>query len=245
MPPSRKEAILSRVRAALGRPAGNAAPEPLPPFTAPRAERDAGSLPARFSLELEKVGGRVTHLPSREAVGDFLAGLLAAERSAKSVVSNAGVLSGAAGEARANVIPPWGEFLGRNSAARRDGETGAAAQLLRDEYKHLLVEAEFGVTSADYGLADTGTLVLISGGEQHRLPSLLPPVHVCVLRTDLILPSMSDLLMRTRRSFAAPGTAPAALTCITGPSRTADIEQCIAIGIHGPQELHVLLYPPP
>jgi L-lactate dehydrogenase complex protein LldG len=95
-----------------------------------------------------------------------------------------------------------------------------------------------GVSTAIYGLADTGSVVL-SSSEESRAQSLLPDVHVTLLREDLILPGLVEL-------FAALGDdLPSALAIVTGPSRSADIEQKLAVGVHGPREVHVVLLPPP
>jgi L-lactate dehydrogenase complex protein LldG len=94
-----------------------------------------------------------------------------------------------------------------------------------------------GVSTAIYGLADTGSVVL-SSAEEPRAQSLLPDVHVTLLREDLILPGLSEL-------FAALGDdLPSALAIVSGPSRSADIEQKLAVGVHGPGEVHVVLLPP-
>src|SRR5205085_12582893 len=111
-----------------------------------------------------------------------------------------------------------------------------------EQYRGLLLGAAVGITTADYALADTGTLVLVSGDEQHRLISLLPPTHVCLLDPARVLPSLPDLLARVRGRFSPPEAAPKNMTCIPGPSRTADIEQAITMGVHGPKSLHVILY---
>jgi L-lactate dehydrogenase complex protein LldG len=93
-----------------------------------------------------------------------------------------------------------------------------------------------GVSTAIYGLADTGSVVLSSSTEA-RAQSLLPDVHVTMLREDLILPGLDEL-------FAALGDdLPSALAIVTGPSRSADIEQKLAVGVHGPREVHVVLLP--
>jgi L-lactate dehydrogenase complex protein LldG len=92
-----------------------------------------------------------------------------------------------------------------------------------------------GVTRALYGLADTGSVVLAASPEEPRANSLLPAVHVSLLARDRILPGLAEL-------FAAVGGAlPSALAIVTGPSRSADIEQTLAIGVHGPGEVHVVL----
>jgi L-lactate dehydrogenase complex protein LldF len=92
-----------------------------------------------------------------------------------------------------------------------------------------------GVTHAVCGLADTGSILVVDGEGQPLLASLLPAVHIAVLRKSDLLPSLADAL-------ALPIVAQArSAVVITGPSRTADIEMSLTIGMHGPGELHVLL----
>ena len=91
------------------------------------------------------------------------------------------------------------------------------------------------VSEASYGLADTGSVVLLASPEEPRARSLLPRVHVSLLREDRILPGLDEL-------FAEVGDRlPSALAIVTGPSRSADIEQKLAVGVHGPAEVHVVL----
>lgn len=97
-------------------------------------------------------------------------------------------------------------------------------------------DAAVGITGAEYALADTGTLVVMSATEA-RLASLLPPVHVAVIESRRILSGLDELL--TRESM--PGDRTASMVLITGPSRTADIEQILVRGVHGPGELHVVI----
>jgi L-lactate utilization protein LutC len=92
-----------------------------------------------------------------------------------------------------------------------------------------------GVSRALYGLADTGSVVLAASPEEPRASSLLPAVHVSLLDPARILPGLAEL-------FAAVGGAlPSALAIVTGPSRSTDIEQTLAIGVHGPGEVHVVI----
>ena len=94
---------------------------------------------------------------------------------------------------------------------------------------------EVGVSPAAYGLADTGSVVLLSGPEEPRARSLLPPAHVSLLREADLLPGLAEL-------FAELGPElPSALAIVTGPSRSADIEQKLTIGVHGPGEVHIIL----
>jgi L-lactate dehydrogenase complex protein LldF len=92
-----------------------------------------------------------------------------------------------------------------------------------------------GVTGALAGLADTGTLVLTGGPGRPLTASLLPEVHVALLRASDLLPSLPEALRRPEVREAA------AAVLVSGPSRTADIEMTLTIGVHGPQEIHVFL----
>jgi L-lactate dehydrogenase complex protein LldF len=92
-----------------------------------------------------------------------------------------------------------------------------------------------GVTRALCGLADTGSILLTDGPGEPLQASLLPPIHIAVLRAADILPSLADALRLPEV------TAGAATVVITGPSRTGDIEMTHTIGVHGPGELHVLI----
>ena len=92
-----------------------------------------------------------------------------------------------------------------------------------------------GVSEAAFGLADTGSVVLAASPDEPRARSLLPDVHVSLLREDRILAGLDEL-------FATLGsTLPSSLAIVTGPSRSADIEQKLTIGVHGPREVHVVL----
>ena len=92
-----------------------------------------------------------------------------------------------------------------------------------------------GVSRAVYALADTGSVVLAAGADEPRAASLLPEVHVTYVAEGSILADLEEL-------FAAVGDdLPSALAIVTGPSRSADIEQKLTIGVHGPAEVHVVI----
>jgi L-lactate dehydrogenase complex protein LldF len=92
-----------------------------------------------------------------------------------------------------------------------------------------------GITGALYGIAETGSLLLVSGTGQTLTASLLPEIHVAVLKTSRLVPTVADALGRPEVRNAAVGVI------VTGPSRTGDIEMTHTIGVHGPGELHVFL----
>jgi L-lactate dehydrogenase complex protein LldG len=96
-----------------------------------------------------------------------------------------------------------------------------------------------GLTGAVAGIADTGGVVVTNGPGRGRLVSLLPPVHVALLRRGRVFASLPALLR------AMPGLAAGCsnLVVIAGPSRTADIEMTLTLGMHGPKAVHVILLP--
>ena len=90
-----------------------------------------------------------------------------------------------------------------------------------------------GVTNAICGLADTGSVLIVDGEGDPLKASLLPEIHIAVLKSSDILPSLPDAMKLVKNTSAA--------VFITGPSRTADIEMTLTIGVHGPKEIHVFL----
>lgn len=219
--------MLGRIRASLGRTVGRSAPERLPVFFMQTSAVDQQSLIVEFESENEKVGGNVAHVNSREDVTAYLQSLLATGDESSVSISDGFLIE----ELR---LREWLEH-------RTEVVTWAETTSI-EAYKRKLLQCGIGVTCADYALADTGTVVLLSGREHHRLASLLPPVHVCLLPTERIFPNLASLLDHISDATYSRERPPHALTCITGPSRTADIEQTITTGVHGPKALHVLLY---
>jgi len=102
---------------------------------------------------------------------------------------------------------------------------------------HDIFRFDVGVSTVQAAIAETGTLVLDSTRERHRLVSLVPPVHIAIVRASQIYRTLGEVLSLIRKEKEISP----AVTFITGPSRTADIELTLAIGVHGPQELHVII----
>src|SRR4029077_3948370 len=135
-------------------------------------------LVARFRREVELVGGFVEHVGSLEGIREYLQSLLSTKGCSILALSDGSALRGLklfgclAGQ-DIELIPTLAEFVtGRPEAmeGRRDREFRSRHEELRvEEYKTLLLRAQVGITSADYAIAETGTLVLVSGEEQHRL----------------------------------------------------------------------------
>jgi L-lactate dehydrogenase complex protein LldG len=95
-----------------------------------------------------------------------------------------------------------------------------------------------GVTGVFSAIAETGTLMLCSGPDTPASVSLLPETHIAIVPVQRIVPVMEDAWDLARAEF---GQLPRAVNFISGPSRTADIEQTIVLGAHGPYRVHLLL----
>jgi L-lactate utilization protein LutC len=201
--------ILGKVRARLAADPARAAP--LPPFLtgAPLGLHERFE---RFRSTLERVGGRVERVPDTAAALARVAALVRERGLARVARSDAPEL------------------------ADLGARFGPLVELTGPEPRDALLAAELGVTTAQWGIAETGSLVLCSADERHRLVSLLPPVHVALLRADRLLGTLGEALAAARGSRT--------ITIVTGPSRTADIELTLVVGVHGPRELHVLVHGP-
>ena len=97
-----------------------------------------------------------------------------------------------------------------------------------------------GITGVFCAVAETGTLLLLSGPRTPGATSLLPETHVAVVRAGQLVRSMEDAWERVRSEC---GRLPRAVNFVSGPSRTADIEQTLTLGAHGPYRVHVLWVP--
>ena len=116
----------------------------------------------------------------------------------------------------------------------------------RETVRRRLAESGMGITGADYAIAETGSVIVLPRKGLSRLVSVVPPVHVAIVRPQDILGTLDDLFALRRLEFYRNGTNGNAdmgsyLNFITGPSRTADIEQTIVVGVHGPREVHMVL----
>jgi L-lactate dehydrogenase complex protein LldG len=128
-----------------------------------------------------------------------------------------------------------GERLGLAAAIKAGG-----VALLQSDLRQGAATASVGVTGANFAFAATGTVVLESTAEDIRLATTLPEHHVVLLDPAKIfaddlaaIPYLRTFHQNSPRNY---------LAYITGPSRTADIERVLTIGVHGPKRLHILLF---
>lgn len=104
-----------------------------------------------------------------------------------------------------------------------------------------LYAADAGVTTARAGIAETGSIVVASGPCLWRGLSLLPPIHVAILRAADVVADLWDFFDAFATEAAAPAGPPANVTIISGPSKTADIEGILVNGVHGPREVEIVV----
>lgn len=113
-----------------------------------------------------------------------------------------------------------------------------AAQAVKVETRAARGDDLVGITGVFCAIAETGTLMMCSGSDTPPATSLLPETHIAVVPRSRIVPGMEDAWALLRRER---GALPRAVNFISGPSRTADIEQTVTLGAHGPYRVHVLL----
>lgn len=200
-----RENILSKVRSAVGRRAGQPVPEPPPVrIVTPEWSRDE-----RIHRFCENFNGETYVAPSRDEAARFVSQKLNGHN------------------AIASKEPFLGE-LGLTDLPHVQPAPDDAGEL-----RELCIQAGAGLTGATYAVADPGALVVLSGREEERLISLVPPRHIAVIPADRILSSLDELFT----TLPDPAAQTSSMVLIGGPSRTGDIEMSLTLGVHGPREV--------
>ena len=170
----------------------------------------------QFKARAEGVSAEVYRFETRDIALDFIVGFLQRE--------------GVADEPQAHAL--WAEcpFLAGIDRQPLLQVAGLKFEVTRE----LADRARFGISQMQWALADTGTLVQDSSAIEQRLVSSLPTIHVALVPTSGLLPDMPDLLARIHPHDSGY------IAMITGPSRTADIERVLTIGVHGPERLVIV-----
>lgn len=212
------EAIRHRTR--TGRYQPTRAPDaPWTPKNEPHETERIEDPPARFLQELENLGGHGRRVANLEEARQYVVSL-AKDRGAKLLIR-------------------WDveelESLGVDGPLREAGIEVAAWRDLTD-FRELAGRADLGLSTAEWAIAETGSLVLTSGPGRGRSVTLLPPVYVAVVPVDRVVRTVPEAIGKY-----AGGTLPANVCFHTGPSRSGDIEMSLVVGMHGPGEVHVVL----
>ncbi len=95
------------------------------------------------------------------------------------------------------------------------------------------------ITTCEWLIARTGSIVMSAAGQSGRTVSVYTPIHICIARTSQLVYDIKDSLQQAREKYG--NQLPSLITFATGPSRTADIEKTLVVGVHGPKEVYVFL----
>jgi L-lactate dehydrogenase complex protein LldG len=234
-----KDRFMEMVRTALGRSQGE------PPVPYPPLQEDLATLEKRTAEVMgrlaQKRGELVQELARVAALRGWLvhraSGSEAALDYVRKVVAEASI---------SRVVRSAEDVFQRVAVAglleSMDVKVRVMAREGSDGGTFEVHDAELGITGVDYAIAETGTAVQLPRRGLSRLVSLFPPVHLALVRASEILESLDDLYLLRRLAYhRGQGDMGSYMAFITGPSRTADIEQTLVIGAHGPRETHMVI----
>ena len=201
--------VIDNIRRSLGRTA-RAPLRPPPAIYGPRLPESLDSEVDRFIVEIKKLSG-VGQILSPADVDSALKTLVTEQNVRKATV--------------------WETHHLRQLGITEILNSLGVGLIPPNADKYEMAQCDLGVTEADYLLPETGTLVLRSSAEKPRGVSLLPRVHLAVVRPEILRADLHQVFAEAKDSHY--------LVFITGPSRTADIELTVTLGVHGPKNLYV------
>lgn len=180
----------------------------------PMADTTPAALRARFIDEAERVSAKVWPCADDAAAIDQILALLGSDTQ----------------------VMAW-DFALIPLAGLREALAGRGVSDVRD------TDVRVGITGVEAALATTGSLILQAGEGKPRAASLLPPLHIAIVRETQLLPDLEAWFDAQRADGLAAFRASANTVIVTGGSRTADIGQELILGAHGPVEVHIVLVP--
>ena len=223
-----RDRVLGAVRDALLRAELPHSACERPFYVVPPEAATAGDLVGQFTRAMVALAGEVHHANSLATISDAIASISSGYGAASYLSWNEDAI-GCAGLVDALT----------SRGLRRVSYDLPFDQPGRHERVRALAEVGIGVTGAEAALIDSGAVVLASGPGRGRLASLLPPVHIVLVKQDRMFASLPALLA-ARPDLVVAGSN---LVVVAGPSRTADIEMTLTHGVHGPKHVHVILIP--
>ena len=201
--------VIDNIRRSLGR-TDSSPVEPRPAIHNPRQPETTERETTRFLEEVRKLSG-VGQILSPADVDGALKNLVAEQNIRKATA--------------------WETPYLRQLGITEIFNTLGVELVSPNASKHEMADCDLGVTEADFLLPETGTLVLRSSARQPRAVSLLPRVHLAIVRPEMLRADMHQVFAEAKEDRY--------LVFITGPSRTADIELTVTLGVHGPRHLYV------
>ncbi|MGH9455205.1 MAG: LutC/YkgG family protein [Terriglobia bacterium] len=233
-----REEMMARITVALGGSPGNRLGRPqLDPSRFPELGQVMPSigpeeLIPKFMSEFERVSTKVWRARNFADLDAILADLVKGATAGSAVISRNPLLK------KVNLADRL-KTLGVNALVWPESAVSPEAERL---FREGCFAAPIGFTGADFALAETGSLVVSSLTEGAQLASLAPPVHVALVLESQVVASLEEALAGIAISRDSQSPSPGrSVVFITGTSRTADIEQIVVRGVHGPQQVHAIL----
>jgi L-lactate dehydrogenase complex protein LldG len=201
--------VLENIRRSLAR-TPHPTPSLRPDILKPRLPESEESEIERFLSEVNKLSGKAERLEQTNILS-ALQTLIAEQNIRKATIWN---------------TPRLNQLQITNSLSSLGVEL-----ISPNADKHTIAQCDLGITEADYLLPETGTLVLRSSSEKPRAVSLAPRVHLAIIQPNMLRADLHQVFAEAKEGNY--------LVFITGPSRTADIELTVTLGVHGPKNLYV------
>ena len=135
------------------------------------------------------------------------------------------------------------ELLSRHLGKNVPPDPREIVKVAREEMRKYFIEADIGISGANLAVAESGTLVIISNEGNARLATSLPPVHIALVTTEKFVETLEQAITLAKALIPASSGMKwtSYVSFITGPSRTTDVEKELVTGVHGPQELHIII----
>lgn len=222
-----RDAFLARVQEAVVK-GNHAGATPKLPDRSGVGYQGAGPDPvARFCTELAAAGGKPHLAADAVAVMHTIQSILQPHNARKILISRGGLI----------------DRLGLVTKLKALGLDVKTLDDLPANPQEGFFAAAVGITNVHRLIAETGTVVVATKPNEPRSVSLLPPVHIALADRWQLLPDLFDLFDLFAPTASPTKTLPpSCLTLLTGPSKTGDIELRLVTGVHGPGEIHVILY---
>jgi L-lactate dehydrogenase complex protein LldG len=181
---------------------------------------ESASLIPVFETEFEKVGGRCHVASSVKEIAEIILEIASQNKCA-------------------NLVKQRLEIDGEDQIKTLLADHGRNIIELENvsDPVSLLSKADLAVTRVDMLIAETGTMVITTRTDEARLASCLPRIHIGIVRGENIVQTLLNAAAYLRREFESPG----AVSFVSGPSRTADIEMKLILGVHGPHQVHAII----
>ncbi len=192
---------------------------------------------AKFEEELVKVSGVAHRAADSVRLDEILRGIVQASKPESVVLSRNPMLA---------QLKLADRMRAMGVAVAEWPATGEASKESQATFRAACFAATVGITGVDWALAETGSLMVTSQTEGSQLASLAPPVHIALYTRKQLVESLDDILERLPLAQNPQDVAAGrSVVFVTGVSRTADIEQILIRGVHGPRELHAILIESP